>query len=117
MQKKLILVLFLIIALIHFTAANGAKDFVKNNIVSPVVDTVSGVPIVGDALNELGKLVDSAKKKILDNAIPDDKQSFASAVMVQQNAWIGKNYEALKQMKLKELLLPASHDSGCYDLS
>jgi hypothetical protein len=117
MQKKLILVLFLIIALVQFTSAGGVTDFVKNNIVSPVVDTVTGAPIVGDALNELGKIVDSAKKKILDNAIPDDIQPLPAAAFLQQNAWIGKNYAALKQMKLKELLLPASHDSGCYDLS
>jgi hypothetical protein len=114
MQKHL-LVLLLIISLVSFTSAGGAVDYVKKNIVSPVYDGAK--QLSGDALNEVGKIIDGAKKKILDNAIPDDTQSLAYATKIQQNAWMGKNFNSLKNMRLKELIIPASHDSGCYDLS
>jgi hypothetical protein len=114
MHKKIILVL-LLISLINLTSANGAGDFIKNNIVDPVYD--GATKLSGDALNEAGKIIDDAKKKILAKAIPDDKQSLAYATKIQQNAWMGKNFETLKNMRLKELIIPASHDSGCYDLS
>jgi hypothetical protein len=111
---KHILALLLVITLINFTSANVVKDFVKDNIASPVYDGVTEV--TGDALNEIAKGIEDAKNAILNGAIPEDKQDLGYA-FVFQNAWMGKNFEALKQMKLKELLLPASHDTGCYDLS
>ena len=46
---------------------------------------------------------------------PNSKNLYAnSAIVFNRASWMGHDYEKLKSKKLKELVLPASHDAGMY---